>query len=244
VARTWTDDQLIAALTHSRTIADVCRRLGVVPRGGSYEVVRRHIKRLGLDTSGFKRRVTDEEFADAVKGARTLAEVAELVGARSLSNVRARIERLGLDASHFRGQGWRRGSKVPVRAARPLSEILVVGTSRADTSKLKRRLIGEGMKEHCCEVGGLVEWNDLPIPLELDHINGRRDDNRLENLRLICPNCHAQTPTYRGRNIGRYFDPPLEPGGQARPTVSLPIGPEPKVGGVQEDGPLARAMAT
>ncbi len=44
--------------------------------------------------------------------------------------------------------------------------------------------------------------NGRPIPLELDHINGRRDDNRLDNLRILCPNCHAQTETYRGKNIG------------------------------------------
>lgn len=204
--RTWTDEQLMAALEQSRTVADVCRFLGVVPRGGSYEVVRRHIKRLGLDMSGLKRRVADERFAEAVKSSRTLAEVAELVGVSSLSNVRRRIERLGLDASHFRGQGWRRGSTVPVVAARPLDELLVEGVSLSYTAWLRQRLIREGIKEHRCEVCGLTEWNGMPIPLELDHINGRRDDNRLENIRLICPNCHAQTPTYRVRNIGRYTE--------------------------------------
>ena len=48
----------------------------------------------------------------------------------------------------------------------------------------------------------LASWNGRPIPLELDHVNGRRTDNRLDNLRILCPNCHAQTDTYRGRNIG------------------------------------------
>ena len=68
--------------------------------------------------------------------------------------------------------------------------------------RLKRRLIEQGLKETRCELCGLDTWNGQPIPLELDHINGKRDDNRLDNLRVLCPNCHAQTPTYRGRNIG------------------------------------------
>lgn len=69
---------------------------------------------------------------------------------------------------------------------------------------LKRRLLEEGVKTARCEGCGGDEWRGAPIPLELDHINGDRRDHRLENLRLLCPNCHAQTPTYRGRNIGRY----------------------------------------
>ena len=66
---------------------------------------------------------------------------------------------------------------------------------------LRVRLLRLGLKEAKCELCERRSWNDQPIPLELDHINGRRDDNRLSNLRVLCPNCHAQTPTYRGRNI-------------------------------------------
>jgi 5-methylcytosine-specific restriction endonuclease McrA len=74
------------------------------------------------------------------------------------------------------------------------------------TSHLRRRLIAEGVERRRCEICGSESWNGRPIPLELDHVNGRRDDNRLENLRLVCPNCHAQTPTYRGRNIAGPVD--------------------------------------
>jgi hypothetical protein len=69
------------------------------------------------------------------------------------------------------------------------------------TNKLRKRLLKDGLfKEECC-ICKLTEWNGKPIPLELDHINGINNDHRLCNLRIICPNCHAQTDTYKGKNI-------------------------------------------
>ena len=69
--------------------------------------------------------------------------------------------------------------------------------------QLKNKLIAEGYKEAKCEECGLgEEWNDKILVLELDHINGNKRDNRLENLKILCPNCHSQTPTFRGRKNG------------------------------------------
>jgi IS1 family transposase len=65
---------------------------------------------------------------------------------------------------------------------------------------LRLKLIKTKVKEHKCEWCQLTEWNNKPIPLELDHINGNNKDNRLENLRILCCNCHAQTETWRGKN--------------------------------------------
>lgn len=108
---------------------------------------------------------------------------------------------MGLDTSHFMGQAWRRGMTAPVVPPRPLEELLVDGRL-LQTNRLKKRLMADGLKQDRCEICLRDSWNGRPIPLELDHINGRRDDNRLANLRILCPNCHAQTDTYRGRNIG------------------------------------------
>ncbi len=67
--------------------------------------------------------------------------------------------------------------------------------------KLKSRLFKEELKQKQCESCKLTEWLGKPIPLELDHIDGNNSNNSLNNLRILCPNCHALTPTYRGKNI-------------------------------------------
>jgi hypothetical protein len=212
--RRYTDEQLVQAVSASRNLHSLLISLGLSPRGGNYETVRRHVARLGIDAPHLAERhgrgttairASDDEIRIAVQSSRSFADVLRKIGhrpgGRSQANLKCRVAMLGLDTSHFTGAGWRRGSTTPVLPAAPLEEFLVDGRL-CQTATLKRRLIQAGLKRSRCEACGNTAWNGSPIPLELDHINGRREDNRLANLRLLCPNCHAQTPTYRGRNIG------------------------------------------
>jgi Zn finger protein HypA/HybF involved in hydrogenase expression len=80
-----------------------------------------------------------------------------------------------------------------------LSEILNGDHPQYQTNKLKIRLIQEGHKKNACEQCGISNWNNMPITLELDHINGNNSDHRFENLRILCPNCHSQTLTFSNR---------------------------------------------
>jgi hypothetical protein len=82
-------------------------------------------------------------------------------------------------------------------------ETLLIEHSKVSRAWLKRRLIREGLLIDHCYVCGLTEWLGKPIVQRLDHVNGVNDDYRLENLRLLCPNCDSQTPTYCGRNMER-----------------------------------------
>ena len=143
-------------------------------------------------------------IAGVVRDSRSYAQAAAKLGLRGGGNhsrLKGRIERSGIDTSHFVGKAWRKDRHRPNVPATPLEVLLVEGRPTL-SNDLKKRLILAGLKKWRCETCGRDRWNGRPIPLELDHVNGKRDDNRLTNLRLLCPNCHAQTPTYRGRNIG------------------------------------------
>ena len=82
----------------------------------------------------------------------------------------------------------------------PVEELLREGVTRW-RGHVKRRLIRLGLKQDRCEICGISDWLGAPLSLALHHVNGDGDDNRLENLHLLCPNCHSQTDTFAGRNI-------------------------------------------
>lgn len=137
----------------------------------------------------------------AVAGAASIAEVLRLLGMPDNWHRRAwfrkRVEEDGLDVSHFRGQAHARGRPGPV-PPKPASEILVrhEGVRRTRTVLLRRALAESGVPDRCDECGTPPLWAGLAMTLEVDHVNGDRTDDRLENLRLLCPNCHAVTRTW------------------------------------------------
>lgn len=119
-----------------------------------------------------------------------------LKGSGSRQRIADRIKSLQLDCSH-----WRYGLGKRQSYARPLTTVLVENSPHKNTWELKRRLLREGLlTDECSGCHSKPEWQGKPLTLQLDHINGVRKDNRLENLRVLCPNCHSQTDTYAGRN--------------------------------------------
>ena len=111
-----------------------------------------------------------------------------------------KINIYGIDTSHFTGSAWNQRKRYQAFGKYPeLADLLIVG-SNCQSFKLKNRLLKAGILQKKCSNCHLTEWLSKPMPLELDHINGINNDNRTENLRLLCPNCHALTATYRGKN--------------------------------------------
>ena len=113
-------------------------------------------------------------------------------------SVRDCIKSFGFSAASW-FDAVNRGALVARPSATPMSELLVAGAYRGRYN-LKIRLVREGLKRSMCEKCGLIDWRGEPITLALHHVNGQRHDNRLENLLLLCPNCHSQTDNYAGRN--------------------------------------------
>ena len=153
------------------------------------------------------RKYTNQQFIDAVKNSQSIRQLLGKIGLKEAGGnyaiCKKRISDMQLDTSHFgtlkERQGWSKGMKFKGRGETPI-ELVLVENSFHQSFKLKLRLIRLGILMPICSKCNLEQWLNEPIPLELDHINGISSDNRIENLRLLCPNCHAKTSTYRGKN--------------------------------------------
>lgn len=102
------------------------------------------------------------------------------------------LEENGIDTSHFKGHAWNKG----------LSQVKENRPKKSQINSFKKRLIQE--RGHQCEQCKNINWLDKPIPLQLHHIDGNHYNNNLNNLQLLCPNCHALTDTYCGKNRRKY----------------------------------------
>ncbi len=153
-----------------------------------------------------KRGWDEHQLREAVRASTSWSGVMRRLGlaiaGNSVKSVKTLANELGLDVSHFKGCGWSKGMTGMPSPPQiiSLSEILVEQSRYTSSKDLKRRLFKAGLKEKRCEHCSNAKWMGKEIPLQLDHRNGIRSDNRIENLRVLCPNCHALTPTWGGRN--------------------------------------------
>jgi transcriptional regulator with XRE-family HTH domain len=148
--------------------------------------------------------ISDEIFTSAVKSSFSIASSLKAIGLRAsggnYKNFYSRIKRLNLDISHFTGKGHLKDRTHNNARGKTIEETFVKNGT-AQSSQLRKKIIRNNLKPYFCEICGISEWKNKALSLHVDHINGVNNDNRLENLRFLCPNCHSQTDTYCGRGI-------------------------------------------
>lgn len=152
-----------------------------------------------------KRKYTYEQLVEAVKTSTSYRQVMSKLGlieaGGNYASTKNIISKYNLDITHFTGKGWNVGLKFKPNPITLLEDIITSTNFSYKSDKLRKRLIAANYFENKCYNCNLTEWMGNPIPLELEHIDGNHNNNLLSNLTILCPNCHAQTPTWRRRKL-------------------------------------------
>ncbi|MFJ7269780.1 HNH endonuclease signature motif containing protein [Streptomyces sp. NPDC099050] len=209
----YTRERLTEAAEASRTLSEALGKLGVDPKSASRRYLLDRMRKLGVDVSHFERegvKWTREILTEVVASSTTMCEVLRRLGLDVVgghhTHISRKVKRFGIDTSHFAPPPSTIGTR-DIRRRRSAEEILRDDRSpiatRVDPTRLRRALLETGRDERCALCGIEAVWQGEPLPLEVDHIDGDWRNNQATNLRLLCPNCHSTTDTYRGRGKGR-----------------------------------------
>ncbi|MCG3044053.1 HNH endonuclease [Streptomyces sp. S1A] len=204
----YTSTVLEDAAVRSSSLHEMAEYLGVRPYSSLFGHLRRRLAHFGIDTSHFAEAhggrsstIDEQTLRLAVSESSSIAQVVRALGLSVSGASRARVKKAirayGLSTSHFTGQAHYRNRPSPHRkSADEILRRLEPGSPRARRSLLHRALQEKGVPYACRECGTGPLWRGRKLVLEIDHVNGDRLDNRIGNLRYLCPSCHSQTRTF------------------------------------------------